>query len=374
MKIRAIAVIIAFAICLGLLLIVRQALAGHRAIHQLDFYDNGADWNGFQFNNLVINGDRSQLIIGDGRARLTSPIVKTRFSFNEILLSWNCYADDSSGLAITLFVSKDSILWHDFAYLDWGHYPEAFHTGDGDSTGKRMADIGFVDTDIIKLNNPANYYKFVIDFSHGDSLPFYLDRIIVCYTNSLANSRQFARFGQIASKPRSINLAVPFIAQGSLPDSIAGLTCSPTCVAMVLNYFGHQYAALEVAATAHDSFNQTYGNWPYNVEAAYLLGLKKTWVGRHNSFGELAGELEQGKPVIISIEALPGKLTGAPYETAANNGHLIVVRGFDGQGRVLVNDPAGGDPQEGIIAYDIKELTDAWVGHGGVAYHLWPEP
>jgi uncharacterized protein YvpB len=169
-------------------------------------------------------------------------------------------------------------------------------------------------------------------------------------------------------------LAVPFFAQGSLPDSIADKTCSPTSLTMVLNYHNHQYSTLEVSAAVYDPFDEIYGNWPYNMEAAYLMGLQKTWIGRHNSFNEIADEINSGKPVIISIDVPPGKLVGAPYTTTAGAGHLIVVRGFDGKGNVLVNDPAGNNPQEGIVAYDLKTLTEIWVEHGGVAYHLWPEP
>ena len=64
----------------------------------------------------------------------------------------------------------------------------------------------------------------------------------------------------------------------------------------------------------------------------------------------------------------------ARLKTTGGAGHLIVVRGLDGKGNVLVNDPAGDNPQEGIVAYDLKTLTELWVDHGGVAYHLWPEP
>ena len=81
---------------------------------------------------------------------------------------------------------------------------------------------------------------------------------------------------------------------------------------MVLNYYNHQFSALEVSAAVFDPYSEIYGNWPYNMEAAYLMGLQKTWIGRHNSFNELAEELKSGRPVIISIDVPPGKLPGAP--------------------------------------------------------------
>jgi hypothetical protein len=140
---------------------------------------------------------------------------------------------------------------------------------------------------------------------------------------------------------------------------------------MVLNYQGCNCSHLEVSELVYDPNNEIYGNWLYNVQAAYMLGMKKAWVGRHNSFNELIPELLSGKPVVISIAFDYGKLLGPPI--SQTEGHLIVVRGFDKQCRVLVNDPAGHDVSDGISAYDLDELTAAWVGHGGVAYHIWPE-
>ena len=99
--------------------------------------------------------------------------------------------------------------------------------------------------------------------------------------------------------------------------------------------------------------------------------MKKTWVGRHNSLSELVDEISDGKPVVINFAFEDEQLSGAPY--SQTSGHIIVVRGFDGKGNVLVNDPAGRDISKGMNAYDIDELTAVWLGHGGVAYHLWPE-
>jgi hypothetical protein len=373
LKTKAVIIIISFVICLIAVLAIRVWITPTKAIHQVKFYDNGSDWRGFQLTNASPSADSGNIIIAEDFATLISPNVKAKFPFNELLLCWNCYAGDSGGLSITIAVSADSQIWHEFAYQDW-RTESKIGTSDEDSLPrKKIAGVGYVDTDIIKLDRPAKYYRFKISFFKTDSLPFYLDRISVCYSNTKAN---LCLYGEFDSMPvediPEVSLAVPFFSQGDLPDSISGKTCSPTSLTMVLNYHRHQYSALEVSAAVYDPFNDIYGNWPYNMEAAYLMGIAKTWIGRHNSFNEIADEINSGKPVIISIDVSPGKLTGAPYTTTAGAGHLIVVRGFDGDGNVLVNDPAGDNPHEGIVAYDLSALTEIWVEHGGVAYHLWP--
>lgn len=375
MKAKIIVIIIAFAVCLSLLLMIRQLIEGPRAIHQVDFIDNGVDWNGFRLNQVSLNGDSSRILIDNSLSDLASPIFKSKFPFNEIILCWNCFAGDSSGLAISISVSPDSLNWYDFAYQDWRIESNIGAIDEDTLPRKKISGIGFVDIDVIKLEKMANYYRFKINFYHKDSLPFYLDRISICYSNTHANIRQYGTWGkhQMADLPK-VALAVPFLSQKALPDSIADRTCSPTSLAMVLNYHNHQYSAFEVSAAVFDPFAEIYGNWPYNMEAAYLMGLQKTWIGRHNSFFEIASEIISGKPVIISIDVPPGKLANAPYPTTGGAGHLIVVRGFDGKGNVLVNDPAGEIPQEGMLGYDLKALTEIWVERGGVAYHLWPEP
>jgi len=236
----------------------------------------------------------------------------------------------------------------------------------------KIDDIGYLDEDIIRLRQPMKYYKYTIYAFPGAAGLFFLDRVAVCYSKTDANIREFNKFSPRPEKIEPVTLAVPYQSQKWLPDSISGKTCSPTSVDMVLNYYGLPYRPIEVASAVYDKYNDIYGNWPYNAQAAYILGMGKTWIGRHNSFNELAAELKSGKPVVISIAVdETQKLTGAPYKTS--EGHLIVVRGFDKDGNVLVNDPAASDIDGGIVTYDINELTDVWVGHDGVAYHIWPD-
>lgn len=371
MKIRFLLVIGAFIICIALVVIIKQATGERHKLSHVDFYENMQEWAGFKIENLKQNEEQQQLLIVDAAkpCKLESGPIKTKYNFDEILLSWNCRVDPPGGLYVILSVSADGSGWHDFGYQIWGGL-------NPDSVGfnvfpKTIQDVGKVDVDVIRLTKSMRYYKFSSAMYAGETGWFSFDRISVCYTANKANPADYRKFKPIVEKIRPVELAIPFKSQDWLPDSIAGLTCSPTSVTMVLNYHGFDYTSEEVAAAVYDPFDSLYGNWPYNAEAAYLLGLNKCWIGRHNSFGELARELNDGIPVVISIAVGEGqRIINAPYKQT--EGHLIVVRGFDNTGKVLVNDPAADNANDGMLAYDLGELTDAWVNHEGVAYHLWP--
>jgi hypothetical protein len=373
LRIKALLIIIAFMLCLILLVITRQATSGVFSIHHVDFYEEGDDWNGFRFDKIVLNKDSTGLLCVNEKAtaKFESPVVETNFEFNEILLSWNCFYDNCGGLYIAVSVSSDGKYWNNFSYQNWGYLPDDFDSLKMFLPPEKIDDVGWLDIDIIRLYVPMRFYKFTVVCFTNESSQFIIDRINVCYSNISVDIRQYNNHYPSFNGIKEVSLAVPFRTQKSLPDSISGLTCSPTSLTMVLNYHGRGYSPLEVSELVYDPNSEIYGNWLYNVQTAYILGMEKTWVGRHSSFCEFVPELLDGKPVIISIAFDYGKLTRSPV--SETDGHLIVVRGFDKQGRVLVNDPAGYDVSDGICVYDFDELTRAWVGHGGIAYHIWPE-
>jgi hypothetical protein len=99
--------------------------------------------------------------------------------------------------------------------------------------------------------------------------------------------------------------------------------------------------------------------------------LSKAWVERHCGFDEIYEEVASGKPVVISIAYGYDELPNSPIHEA-EVGHLITVIGFAGPDTVICNDPAGHSVDDGIIRYPREDLEKFWIGHTGVAYHLWP--
>ena len=370
MKFKTLLIAAFFIICLILVVWFKQFAGGSYRINQVDFYESTNEWADFQLINMSADAAGNYLLIDDPTkpGLLISPPHKTKFSFDEIILSWNCRVEDDGIVYITISLSPDSSSWYDFNYQTWGDIDR--NKLEVPWLESSIKGIGYLDEDIIRLKKPMKYYRFAIHTFAGKGGWLLFDRATVCYSKTNGSLRDLKRFAPVEYEITPVNLAVPYKSQGWLPDSISGKTCSPTSVGMVLNYYNLDYSTIEVAGAVYDKYNYIYGNWPYNAQAAYILGMNRAWIGRHNSFNELAGELADGKPVVISIAIDDNqKLTGAPYKTT--EGHLIVVRGFDQNGNVLINDPAADDIEQGMVTYDINELTDVWVGHDGIAYHLW---
>ncbi|MFG0306269.1 MAG: C39 family peptidase [Phycisphaerales bacterium JB040] len=158
--------------------------------------------------------------------------------------------------------------------------------------------------------------------------------------------------------PGPVALDVPHHAQNEAGPELASRLCSPTSVAMTLAYHGHARTVAEVAADCYDPDAEIYGNWVNNTLAASRLGVP-TLATRLGSWGELEAALGHG-PVVLSLPPFtPDTLGGVTYES--KSGHLLVARGFDDSGDLLVSDPAHGDPDEARATYSREDLTRLWL-------------
>jgi Peptidase_C39 like family len=142
--------------------------------------------------------------------------------------------------------------------------------------------------------------------------------------------------------------------------------CSPTALAMVLAFHGYDLDIASIAAGVFDSGYGGAGNWAFNVAFAGRFGLRAA-DAYLTDLRHASAFIEAGLPLVLSITWRAGSLPGAPLEHSA--GHLVVLRGFDPNGDVLVNDPA----QPSVAAcYPRDAFEAAWLGHGGVAYLVAP--
>jgi len=184
--------------------------------------------------------------------------------------------------------------------------------------------------------------------------------------------RQATRHAPPAHAPQSRRLGplhVPALSQRSAGPELGPRLCSPTSLAMVLAYRGRSADLLEVARRAHDPWHDIYGNWPRAIQCAWSFGVPG-YLTAFGSWEPVQAHIADGQPVIVSISFGPGELAGAAIEETT--GHLLVLVGFDGQGGVIVNDPAAAPGSSPRRVYDQAELGRAWFGHGGVAYVLAP--
>ncbi len=297
----------------------------------------------------------------------TSRIIRLPFPINEFVPS--CNIDVPAGCGYTVEVRLGRApegIWTPFYYLgSWGDNPtpESRVTGDVH---------GLVDIDCFRSRQLFELiqYRVRLASSAPDVSPA-LRRFALAVSNTTQDADLAARFrrpvdpGPPAGWTR--RLPVPFRSQKVEPRELRGRICSPTSVAMVLQYYGVDRPTLEVAQVIYDPEYRLYGNWGRAIQGAYTLGVPG-YLERFGDWNAVQRYIAQGRPIIASIRAEEGELIGAPYRST--DGHLIVVVGFDEAGNVHVNDPSGDDPGEGIVTYPREGMEKAWFGHGGLGYVL----
>lgn len=201
-----------------------------------------------------------------------------------------------------------------------------------------------------------------------------------------------------ASLPASlppVAIDVPPLAQhvhdGRLPEIGGGgdAWCAPTSVAMVRAHFGHRpdAAALdafgdpdpEVPHAATGAFDHAYGgtgNWAFGAAFAAVPGDERSapleaYIQRLDDLTHARAFLDAGIPLVASIAFARGELPGADYATG---GHLLVIRGFDERGDVLVADPAAPSNERVLKTYPRAPFERLWQrASRGVVYVIAPE-
>ncbi|MFJ5544662.1 C39 family peptidase [Micromonospora chalcea] len=161
--------------------------------------------------------------------------------------------------------------------------------------------------------------------------------------------------------------------------------CSPTCVSMVLDFWGagptpDRYAWVtppgprpRVVHAARHCFDHAYagaGNWPFNTAYAATHGVD-AFVTRLRSLAEAELFVAAGIPLIVSAAFTAGQVPGLDYDT---RGHLIVLVGFTADGDPVLNDPYAPDDERVRRTVPRAPFERAWqVGSGGITYVLRPE-
>ena len=167
-----------------------------------------------------------------------------------------------------------------------------------------------------------------------------------------------------------LDLGVPQRSQMLYPDG--GGWCSPTSTSMVLDYWGIRVPVPEVAAHIYDWIYDGTGNWPFNTAYAAARGgaTFEAFVTRLYQVEQLERLIGVGLPVIASVAFERGEIGNAPI--ASTSGHLIVVRGFDVNGDVIVNDPAASWDDLVHLTYARAAFDRAWSRSDRLIYVIHP--
>jgi hypothetical protein len=163
-------------------------------------------------------------------------------------------------------------------------------------------------------------------------------------------------------------LSVPAFSQMDEDAALRHRVCSPTCVAMVMAYYGVPVAVADLAREMLQPELDLYGVWPAAIRAASRHGIGG-YLLRFPDWAAAAWCLEHGMPVIASIRYGAGELSGAAIEQTT--GHLVVLTGCAGD-EVFVNDPAAPRSADVARRYRLDELRQVWLARSGVGYVLFP--
>lgn len=166
----------------------------------------------------------------------------------------------------------------------------------------------------------------------------------------------------------SRRLVVPPISQLSAPRALRYRICSPTSVAMVLDYHGRQPSLARVTRDCLHAPSGLFGVWPLAIRTLADAGL----IGAVECLSDLdtaAPIIERGLPIVASIRFAAGALPGAALDST--DGHLVVVTGLD-RDYVYINDPAAKDASAVPRECPRAAFAEAWLAQRGAAYIVSP--
>ncbi|MFM1846665.1 MAG: hypothetical protein RL417_139 [Pseudomonadota bacterium] len=167
-------------------------------------------------------------------------------------------------------------------------------------------------------------------------------------------------------------LKVPPFSQFEQSSTIGPRICSPTSVAMILNYYGFAVSPVEIAERSYAEAHDLYGVWPRNIWAASLHGVAGCLM-HIESWSTVDYFLRRDIPIAASIRYRRSDLNDAAFYRPNDEltSHLVVVTGHGG-GKIFVNDPAAQGVGKVPCAYDRREFERVWFGGSGIGYILLP--
>jgi len=320
----------------------------------------------------------------------TSPIYTfNTFTFNELVSSWNSKTSPGTFIRSEVKPQLNNGHWAKWYTLGLWTYSDAdFHRtsvgGQGDADGFVSIDTFFT------KDHPAVSYQLRLTIYRRAEMSATQAPVSVSRYSAVASSltNQNSNFPSATDmNGTDVDLNLPMFSQethhGEYPEFDNGgeAWCSPTSTAMVTHFWGPQYypsaaetawvgfADPEVDYTAryvYDYHYQGAGNWPFNTAYAAERGLVSDVTQLHN-LREAEPFIRAGVPLVASVAWNSNKLDGASIKST--NGHLLVIGGFKGDGRVIAYDPAS--PTNGDVKhiYNREQFERAWINaSGGIVY------
>ena len=316
----------------------------------------------------------------------TSPWQDTGFDARTLIPSWSIKTPGRTWAKIEVRVRDGSTI---------GSWDTVARYATGTSDIKRTSytsqtdDLAKLATDTIIANSGASFTGWQARVQLMQSVTtttkptlFAVNGIAATYATRTTSTSATT---MTSTKDLSVPMSSQMIHSGQHPQWGGGgeAWCSPTSTSMVMRHFGAgptksdydwtRYAEGYVNHAARYTYDHRYegtGNWPFNTaySAGYALD---SFVTRLGTLREAEAFIKAGIPLVASIAFDRGELTGAPISSSP--GHLLVIRGFAADGRVIANDPAASKSSTVRRVYSRSQFEKAWLGgSGGVVYVIRP--
>lgn len=311
----------------------------------------------------------------------TSPWATTGFGATALIPSWEASTPGRSLVRVEVRArSTDGRRGSWDTMADWSlrnrPAPRTTYSGQTD-------DLGRVSTDTWYAADAVTAWQVRVTLMRprGSSAPVSLERAGAVASLDATAPRSTSRPGPAAGTVLDVPTYSQMVHSGHYPQWGGGgeAWCSATSTAMVLGHYGISPAPKGItpghvdpvvdhtAKMVYDHGYRGTGNWAFNTAYAATLVGGDSYVTRLRDLREAEDYVAAGVPLVISIAFARGQLSGAPI--SASNGHLLVVVGFEADGDVVVNDPAGASNGEVRRVYDRAQLERVWIAaSGGTAY------
>jgi hypothetical protein len=299
--------------------------------------------------------------------RYTGPVVER--TFKDAVVSWQANAPAGTWVDVELR-GRIGTTWTKWYSLGvWNETNQPFTRHSVINQGDVYADA-WTDTLVMKQTANAIQTRITLFTTNQATTP-----TVRSYGISFASGTESP--STVRSTGLRSNLAVPKRSQMIYPGG-GNVWCSPTSLSMVMAYWGNvtgNTALVRTVPTVKDGvWDYVYdggGNWVFNTAYAAAAGLDSKVV-RMSSLAEVERWTAAGVPVIASIAYAQGELSGTPIP--ASDGHILVIRGFDASGNVLVNDPAASSDAGVGMTYNRAQFEKVWLKYAnGTTYLAYPK-
>jgi hypothetical protein len=311
----------------------------------------------------------------------TSPWSTPGFDATAVIPTWEATTPGKSLVRVEVrAMATDGTTGSWDTMADWSRtgrpVARTTYSGQSDDLGRVSVDTWYAASSIASWQVRVTLMR-----PRGSSLAVSLERVGGVASLDASAPRPTSAPGPAVGAVLPVPTLSQMVHEGHYPQWGGGgeAWCSAASTAMVLAYYGisptptgitpgHVDAVVDhTAKMVYDHGYDGTGNWAFNTAYAATLVAGDSYVTRMSGLREAEDFILDGVPLVVSVAFGRNQLAGAPIP--ASNGHLLVIVGFEADGDVIVNDPAGATNAEVRRVYDRAQFERIWISaSGGTAY------